>query len=241
MTYMYPFPPATHKSQPFGANKSQGANGPGGHTGDDYAVDEGTPVRAAADGVIELSSWVSENYQDNPWWLTQMGGDTLVLNCGSTKPTFIYAHLSDSLAQPGDRVTKGQIIGYSGNTGTATTGPHTHVEVLPPGYVLNSLTYGRVDPELFFDEYYSALSYQSNTAKDDDMSADDVNKISADIATVHNTIIRDVGTQLGAIREIVGQLATKQGTPIDYARVETAVQNALAGGIDLELSVKDTK
>ena len=173
MTYMYPFPRGTYKTQPFGANKSQGANGPGGHTGDDYAVNVGTPVRAAADGVIELSSWVSENYQENPWWLTQMGGDNLVLNCGSTKPTFIYAHLSESTANVGDRVVKGQIIGYSGNTGTATTGPHCHVEVLPPGYVLNSATYGRVDPEIFFDEYYipGTIQAQGTTAikESDDM------------------------------------------------------------------------
>lgn len=172
MTYLYPFMRGTRISQNFGANPNQGANGPGGHTGTDYAVDVGTAVRAAADGVIELSSWVTTNYQENPWWLTQMGGDSLVLNCGSTKPTFIYAHLSDSLIDAGQRVYKGQIIGYSGNTGTATTGPHCHVEALPPGYVLNSPTYGRVDPDVFFDEYYSAIQYDSapTTGNDEDMA-----------------------------------------------------------------------
>lgn len=160
MTYMYPFPQGTRKSQAFGSSPNNGVNPAGGHTGIDWAVPVGTPIRAAGDGVIELSSWVGANYLSNPWWLTQMGGDTIVLNCGANAPTFIYAHLSDSVARVGQRVKKGEIIAYSGNTGTATTGPHTHSEALPPRWDFNNGTYGRVNPERYFDEYWGGINPQ---------------------------------------------------------------------------------
>lgn len=162
MTYMYPFPEGTRISQLFGSNPSNGVNPAGGHTGTDWAVPVGTPVRAAGDGVIELSSWVSANYLENPWWLTQMGGDTMVLNCGDSKPTFIYAHLSDSIAEVGTRVKKGDIIALSGNSGTASTGPHTHMEALPPAWNFQNGTYGRVNPDAYLDEYWTGISVQGS-------------------------------------------------------------------------------
>ncbi|AYN58646.1 lysin A [Arthrobacter phage Nandita] len=169
MTYMYPFPRGVGwKSQAFGANPNNGVNPVGGHTGDDWAVPVGTPVHAAADGIIRNSSWLTENYLENPWWLTQMGGDTLVLDAmdsqGNTdnRPTFVYAHLADSTAPVGAVVRKGDVIGISGNTGTATTGPHCHAEVLPPAWDWNNGTFGRVNPEWWFDEYpTAALAAQS--------------------------------------------------------------------------------
>jgi len=163
-SYMDPFPKGTRISQEFGTNPG-GYNPAGGHTGRDYAVPVGTPVRAAGDGIIELSSWVTDNYLANSWWLTRYGGDMLVLNCGDNEPTFIYAHLSESTAAVGARVRKGQIIGWSGNTGTATSGPHCHVEELPPRWAFDNGTYGRVAP--WFTEYYShiPITPQSVTVK----------------------------------------------------------------------------
>jgi hypothetical protein len=70
-----------------------------------------------------------------------------------TMPTFVYAHLSDSIAEVGQIVTKGQIIALSGNSGTATSGPHCHVERLNPGFDLTSDVYGR--SPLNFDEFYT--------------------------------------------------------------------------------------
>jgi hypothetical protein len=154
MAWLNPFPRGTRISQLFGTNPG-GVNPSGGHTGMDYAVPVGTPVRAAGDGVIELSSWTAADYRTNPWWLTRYGGDSLVLNCGDDAPTFIYAHLSDSLAAVGQRVKRGQVIGYSGNSGTATSGPHCHVEVLPPGFNLASSTYGRVNPARYLTDYWT--------------------------------------------------------------------------------------
>lgn len=187
ITYMAPFPRGTRVSQPYGANKGQGPNPPGGHTGKDYAVEIGTPVHAASDGIVRNSSWLTDNYMANPWWLTRMGGDILVLDAtdpfirSEFLPTFIYAHLLDSIAQVGAHVRKGQIIATSGNSGTATTGPHCHVEVMPPNWDWNNGTYGRVNPDLYFTEYPDDVAVTSkpqtkpaprpkpSVAKDDDM------------------------------------------------------------------------
>lgn len=160
-------------SQPCGSNPNNGVNPDGGHTGDDWAVPVGTPVHAAADGIIRNSSWLSDNYLENPWWLTRMGGDTLVLDAtdafgrSATMPTFVYAHLSDSTARVGQRVKRGQVIGYSGNSGTATTGPHCHVEVLPPNWDWNNGKYGRVDPSAWLTDYVDdfQLTLQASNIK----------------------------------------------------------------------------
>ncbi|QDK01908.1 lysin A [Arthrobacter phage Vibaki] len=158
MTYMDPFPKGTRISQEFRSSPG-GFNPAGGHTGRDYAVPVGTPIRAAADGVIRHSSWFTDNYRANDWWLTRYGGDTLVLDCldafgrSFTMPTFVYAHCSNSTAKVGQRVKKGQIIGYSGNSGTATSGPHCHVERMNPGFDLSNNVYGR--SPLNFDEFYT--------------------------------------------------------------------------------------
>jgi hypothetical protein len=157
MGWLNPFPRGARISQVFGSNPSNGVNPAGGHTGTDYAVPVGTPVLAAGDGVIELSSWTGD-YASNPWWLTRYGGDSLVLNCGDNAPTFVYAHLLDSTAPVGAHVRRGDVIGYTGNSGTATTGPHCHVEALPPGYDLNSTTYGRVDPAAYLTDYPDGLA-----------------------------------------------------------------------------------
>lgn len=179
MTYCYPYKRGTGwRSQGFRSGPNQGANGPGGHTGFDQAMDAGTPLYAPAAGIIRNSSWVGANYLDNEWWLTQMGGDTLVLDCfgpdGTTKtgPAFILAHLSDSIAEVGQWVAKGELIALSGNSGTATTGPHVHIEALPPAWDFGNGVYGRVDPEGYFDEwpddYISGIAAQGtiNTTED---------------------------------------------------------------------------
>jgi len=177
MTYLDPFPRGTRISQEFRASPG-GYNPPGGHTGRDYAVPAGTPVRAAADGIIRHSSWFTDNYLANPWWLTRYGGDMIVLDCtdafgrSDTMPTFVYAHLSNSIAEVGQRVKKGQIIALSGNSGTATSGPHCHVERMNPGFDLTNNVYGRAP--LNFDEFYtegSTITPQGTTEEGDDFVA----------------------------------------------------------------------
>jgi hypothetical protein len=155
-------------------------------------MDVGTPLYAPADGIIRNSSWLTANYLENPWWLTQMGGDTLVLDCtdasgrSDTMPTFIFAHLSNSIAEVGQRVKKGQLIALSGNSGTATTGAHVHIEALPPNWDFNNGVYGRVDPESYFTEYPGEVTAQGTITKEDELSAAEVKVITDAIAEVKN-------------------------------------------------------
>jgi hypothetical protein len=157
MTFIWPWPKGTVITQRYGTNPG-GVNPSGGHTGVDGALPAGTPLRAPADGVIEWADWCrSPNGSDNPWLLTEGGGIAVVLNGGTGKPNFIFAHLSRTDLNKGDRVRQGDIIGYSGNTGKWTTGPHCHFEVMIDGYNLKSSTYGRYDPASVCSAYWEDL------------------------------------------------------------------------------------
>lgn len=96
--------------------RSDPFNGEGAfHSGLDIDAPFGTPVRAAADGNVADAS-VNAGY-----------GREIVLNHGHDVST-IYGHLSSIAVTPGQHVTRGQIIGYVGQSGRAT-GPHLHYEV----------------------------------------------------------------------------------------------------------------
>jgi murein DD-endopeptidase MepM/ murein hydrolase activator NlpD len=86
----------------------------GYHTGVDFAVKTGTPVLAVADGKIANANW-GKAY-----------GTQLVQDLGDGS-FCIYAHLSSASKKAGDAVTKGEVIGLSGNTGNSS-GAHLHFE-----------------------------------------------------------------------------------------------------------------
>jgi len=102
------------------------------HAGLDIAGPVGTPVRAAADGIVAL--------QKEGMVMT---GHTVVLNHGYGLQT-TYIHLSKILVKDGERVTQGEVIGEIGMTGRAS-GPHLHFGVswfdvrLDPEAVLDAL------------------------------------------------------------------------------------------------------
>jgi murein DD-endopeptidase MepM/ murein hydrolase activator NlpD len=91
-------------------------NGEGAfHAGIDIAAPYGSPVRAAADGDVTG---------------TRMGsgyGREITINHGHDVLT-VYGHLSSMVVVPGEHVTRGQVIGYVGQSGRST-GPHLHYEV----------------------------------------------------------------------------------------------------------------
>ncbi|HZZ94794.1 MAG TPA: M23 family metallopeptidase [Usitatibacter sp.] len=93
------------------------------HTGVDLIAPAGTPVMAAAGGVVSQSAYLSDygNFVD-------VDHDNGL--------TTRYAHLSKSLVRAGDVVMKGQKIALVGSTGRAT-GPHLHFEVREKGIPLN--------------------------------------------------------------------------------------------------------
>ena len=79
---------------------------------------QGAPVLAAADGEIVR------------FWNSERGGVTVYQADNSGQLVYYYAHLSayaDNLKE-GDRVRQGDVIGYVGATGNATT-PHLHFEI----------------------------------------------------------------------------------------------------------------
>jgi murein DD-endopeptidase MepM/ murein hydrolase activator NlpD len=45
----------------------------------------------------------------------------------------ILGHLSKAVVRPGQRLRRGQLVGYSGDSGGISTGPHVHIEVRPVG------------------------------------------------------------------------------------------------------------
>jgi murein DD-endopeptidase MepM/ murein hydrolase activator NlpD len=239
-TYCYPYRRGTGwRSQEFRSHPESPFNPPGGHTGFDQAMDAGTPIYSPADGIVRNSSWLTENYLANPWWLTRYGGDTLVIDATDsfgrtdTMPTFIIAHLQDSIPEVGTRVKKGQLVAYSGNSGTATTGPHAHVEVLPPGWDWNNGVYGRVDPELYFTEYPediaaggAALAPQSNSTKPTTggLTVADINSITKQLNEI-KAALAPINTSTGPVdlRQFIAngtraaQAAEKQTAPINVS------------------------
>jgi murein DD-endopeptidase MepM/ murein hydrolase activator NlpD len=88
-----------------------------GHDGYDYALTY-EPVAAAAPGVVMLANWLDPNCH------TCLSGQTIEINHGNGLLSF-YGHLSHINVVKGQYVARGQVIGISGMTGTAT-GPHLH-------------------------------------------------------------------------------------------------------------------
>lgn len=93
------------------------------HTGVDLIAPAGTPIVAAAGGVVSTVGFVHEYGQ-----IVEVDHDNGL--------TSRYAHLSKSLVKVGDVVLKGQPIAHVGSTGR-TTGPHLHFEVREKGIPLN--------------------------------------------------------------------------------------------------------
>jgi murein DD-endopeptidase MepM/ murein hydrolase activator NlpD len=85
------------------------------HMGADYAVEEGTPILAAADGTVVLAE---EMFYP---------GNGVIVDHGDALFT-VYYHLSEIQVQEGQEVKKGERIGLAGHTGRAT-GPHLFFEV----------------------------------------------------------------------------------------------------------------
>jgi murein DD-endopeptidase MepM/ murein hydrolase activator NlpD len=106
-------------------------NGEGAfHSGIDIDAPYGTPVRAAADGDVETASMAS-GY-----------GREVVLDHGHGLLT-VYGHLSAFAVIPGQHVTRGEVIGYVGQSGRAT-GPHLHYEVRVHNVPVNPHKYLRM-------------------------------------------------------------------------------------------------
>ena len=106
-------------------------NGEGAfHSGIDISAPFGSPVRATADGEVSDAA-MGAGY-----------GREVVLNHGHDVMT-VYGHLSAIAVLPGQHVTRGEVIGYVGQTGRST-GPHLHYEVRVHNVPVNPHKYLRV-------------------------------------------------------------------------------------------------
>lgn len=165
---VYPLPEGTRISQDFGQHGTKFNLATGGHTGRDYAVPTGTEVVSMANGRVLWADWASNLPGDDSaagWesrWLVhkQYSGITVVIDHG----TFLslYAHLNRTDLNTGDTVRAGQKIGESGSTGTATTGPHLHWEVITKPYQWwTNGYYGRVNPAKFVENNRTRFGAES--------------------------------------------------------------------------------
>lgn len=90
------------------------------HTGLDFGASCGTPVYAAAAGEVFGSGWSSA---DGGGWRVKISHGLMQGNTLNT----IYYHNASIVVSNGQRVSQGQLIAYSGNTGNST-GCHSHFE-----------------------------------------------------------------------------------------------------------------
>ncbi len=108
------------------------------HEGLDFSAPIGTPIYATGDGVVEKVKRSRRGY-----------GNHVIINHGFGYKT-LYAHMSKIIVKPGQKVKRGQIIGYVGNTGKSTA-PHLHYEVWKNGKKVNPINYFFND--LTIDQY----------------------------------------------------------------------------------------
>lgn len=97
------------------------------HEGMDFSSPTGTPVYATGDGTVTHGSWKSQY------------GNMIEIDHGYNYTTR-YAHLSQILVKPGQKVKRGDLIGKVGNTGKST-GSHLHYEVRFRGQPQNPVNY----------------------------------------------------------------------------------------------------
>ncbi|WP_396170885.1 M23 family metallopeptidase [Flavobacterium sp.] len=98
------------------------------HEGMDFTAKTGTPIYATGDGVVERADNTASGF-----------GNHIVIRHGFGYET-LYAHLSKYKCRAGQRVQRGDVIGYVGSTGRSE-GPHLHYEVHKNGKVVNPLNF----------------------------------------------------------------------------------------------------
>ena len=99
------------------------------HPGLDFAAPAGTPIYATANGTVEFAGNRGDGY-----------GNNVIINHGYGYKT-LFGHMFKIKARAGERVNRGEVIGWVGSTGKST-GPHCHYEVIKNG--------NKIDPIYFF-------------------------------------------------------------------------------------------
>jgi murein DD-endopeptidase MepM/ murein hydrolase activator NlpD len=123
------------------------------HYGMDFTARTGTPIYATGDGVVYKADASLSGY-----------GNHIEINHGYGYKT-LYAHLSKYNCRPGQRVKRGDIIGYVGSTGRSQA-PHLHYEVFKGSERVNPLNfyYGSISAKEYIE--ISKLANQENQSLD---------------------------------------------------------------------------
>lgn len=123
------------------------------HKGMDFTARTGTPIYATGDGVVEKADASLSGY-----------GNHIEIRHGYGYKT-LYAHLSKYKVKPGQRVKRGDVIGYVGSTGRSEA-PHLHYEVYQNGKVVNPLNfyYGSISAKEYV--LISQIANQENQSLD---------------------------------------------------------------------------
>lgn len=98
------------------------------HTGMDFSAQTGTEIYSTGDGIIDAVTHDSRGY-----------GNHILIAHGYGYKT-LYGHMSRFAVRPGQKVKRGEIIGYVGNTGTSTA-PHLHYEVIKNNLKINPINF----------------------------------------------------------------------------------------------------
>ena len=109
------------------------------HTGCDFTAPTGTEIYATGDGVVKLVENKNRGY-----------GHHVVIDHGYGYNT-LYGHMSKVKASRGQKIKRGDVIGYVGSTGTSTA-PHLHYEVHKNGK--------KIDPINFFYNDLNSTEYE---------------------------------------------------------------------------------
>jgi murein DD-endopeptidase MepM/ murein hydrolase activator NlpD len=109
----------------FGGRSDPFTGEPAYHQGLDISTEKGQPVYATADGEVESAAYTGDY------------GNLIQINHAFGLTTR-YGHLSGFNVKPGQKVSRGDVIGYVGATGRAT-GAHVHYEILANGRLLDPL------------------------------------------------------------------------------------------------------
>ncbi|MCY3984903.1 MAG: DUF5930 domain-containing protein [Roseovarius sp.] len=105
------------------------------HNGADFASRHGTPIYATADGIVLETGWYG-GYGKMVKLKHEFGFETR------------YAHLSKIRVKPGEKISRGQIIGDMGNTGRST-GTHLHYEIRVNGTPVNPMNFIKAGRDVF--------------------------------------------------------------------------------------------
>lgn len=189
-----------------------------GHRGDDLCADEGTEIRAAADGVVLAAQ---EHYSWGNFVEIDHGTDA-----DGLRWVTLYAHMKSCAVQVGQTVTAGQVIGYLGHTGN-TTGNACHFEMQVNGVL--------TEPR-YFTAYTGSDAAELTQEKADEILAEAVRRAASDQTTAVDEAAALSGVDLFTLPVApppqVSGYDPENGHPgIDFAAEEGAEVYAVAGGI----------